>query len=315
MLGTDFPYRPFYPEDGPVVQVDVRGEHIGRRVPVDVRARRHRQGHASTRCCRDSSRRPDTASSRPHARRTTAEPAAGWTRSPTRARQASPLHPQFVAATLDRARRRRRGLHRRRRDAVLWAARYLTMNGRRRLIGSFNHGTMANALPQAIGAQAGAPGPPGHRPVGRRRPGDAARRAAHAAPATAPVKVVVFNNGALSFVELEMKARRHRHLRHRPRQPGLRRHRPGHRPARRPGRDHRQTRAGPPGRLRPRRPGPDRRHHGPQELSLPPTITFEQAKGFTLWATRTILSGDGGELVESPRPTSASSHSSSGYRS
>jgi len=41
---------------------------------------------------------------------------------------------------------------------TIWAARYLRMNGKRRLLGSFTHGSMANALPQAVGAQASHPG-------------------------------------------------------------------------------------------------------------------------------------------------------------
>ena len=59
MLGTDFPYRPFFPEGVPVIQVDVRGENIGRRVPVDCPARRHGQGHRSRRCCRCSTAKSD----------------------------------------------------------------------------------------------------------------------------------------------------------------------------------------------------------------------------------------------------------------
>ena len=69
-----------------------------------------------------------------------------------------PIHPQYVARVLDQLAAD---------DAVftcdvgtptIWAARYLTMNGKRRIIGSFNHGSMANALPQAIGAQVSYPG-------------------------------------------------------------------------------------------------------------------------------------------------------------
>src|SRR6202034_2375892 len=76
----------------------------------------------------------------------------------TESRGDAPLHPQFVAATIDRLAAE---------DAIftadvgtptIWAARYLHMNGRRRLLGSFTHGSMANALPQAIGAQAAFPG-------------------------------------------------------------------------------------------------------------------------------------------------------------
>jgi pyruvate dehydrogenase (quinone) len=82
-------------------------------------------------------------------------PAGGRART---GRGAAPLHPQFVAATIDKLAAP---------DAIftadvgtpcIWAARYVHMNGTRRLIGSFNHGTMANALPHAIGAQASQPG-------------------------------------------------------------------------------------------------------------------------------------------------------------
>jgi pyruvate dehydrogenase (quinone) len=118
----------------------------------------------------------------------------------------APLHPQFIAATIDRLASD---------DAIfiadvgtptIWAARYLRMNGRRRLLGSFTHGSMANALPQGIGAQASHPG---RQVVALAGDGGVAMllgelitlRQMHL-----PVKVIVFNNGALSFVELEMKA-------------------------------------------------------------------------------------------------------------
>ena len=89
---------------------------------------------------------------------------------------------------------------------TLWAARYLRMNGRRRLIGSFNHGTMANALPQAIGVQASHPG---RQVVTLSGDGGLAMLMGELITLRQqrlPVKVVVLNNGALAFVELEMKA-------------------------------------------------------------------------------------------------------------
>ncbi|MGO8608631.1 thiamine pyrophosphate-dependent enzyme, partial [Rhizobium johnstonii] len=89
---------------------------------------------------------------------------------------------------------------------VIWAARYLTMNGRRRLIGSFAHGSMANAMPQALGAQA----------VDRSRQVIALAGDGGLAMLLGdllsirqnnlPVKIVVYNNSSLNFVELEMKA-------------------------------------------------------------------------------------------------------------
>ena len=70
----------------------------------------------------------------------------------------SPLHPQFVAATIDRLAAADAVFTADVGTACIWTARYVRMNGARRLIGSFNHGSMANALPQAIGAQAAYPG-------------------------------------------------------------------------------------------------------------------------------------------------------------
>ena len=204
MLGTDFPYRPFFPEGVPVVQVDVRGERIGRRVPVQVPL------VGTVKDTVDAllpllTAKTDSA----HLNRMTAHYRRARARLDKLARDRrndSPLHPQYVAATIDRLAAA---------DAIftadvgtpcIWAARYLHMNGTRRLIGSFNHGSMANALPHAIGAQASHPG---RQVIALSGDGGIAMllgelitlRQQHL-----PVKIVVFNNGALSFVELEMKA-------------------------------------------------------------------------------------------------------------
>ena len=85
---------------------------------------------------------------------------------------------------------------------VIWAARYLTMNGRRRLLSSFNHGSMANALPQAIGAQISHPG---RQVVTLSGDGGFSMLMGDLLSLRQlklPVKVVVFNNGSLGFVEL-----------------------------------------------------------------------------------------------------------------
>src|SRR5580658_7269881 len=155
MLGTDFPYRPFLPEGVPVIQVDVRGERIGRRVPVQVPLLGTVTDTVDALLPLLTSKSDSAHLDRmtKHYRR-----ARGRLDKLARDRQNdSPLHPQFVAATIDRLAAD---------DAIftadvgspcIWAARYLRMNGRRRIIGSFNHGSMANALPQAIGAQAAEP--------------------------------------------------------------------------------------------------------------------------------------------------------------
>ena len=88
----------------------------------------------------------------------------------------------------------------------MWAARYLAMNGRRRLLGSFWHGSMANAMAQAIGAQAAAPG---RQVISLSGDGGFTMLMGDLLSLSQlklPVKVIVFNNGALGFIELEQKS-------------------------------------------------------------------------------------------------------------
>ena len=296
MLGTDFPYRPFLPENVPVVQVDVRGEQIGRRVPVDVPLV-GTVGATVDGLLPMITAKQNTA----HLDRMTAHYRRARARLDKLARDRrndSPLHPQFVAATIDRLAAP---------DAVftadvgtpcIWAARYLRMNGSRRLIGSFSHGSMANALPHAIGAQASHPG---RQVVALCGDGGLAMLLGELITLRQmrlPVKIVVFDNGALSFVELEMKAAGivtygtdldNPDFAGMARAAGLF--------GARVDKAHELDDA-----LR-----EAFAHDGPalvdvrtvrQELSLPPKLTLGQIKGFTLYASRTILSGGGEELVE-----------------
>jgi pyruvate dehydrogenase (quinone) len=296
MLGTDFPYRPFFPENVPVIQVDVRGEHIGRRVPVDVPL------IGTVKDTIDAllpliTVKTDSA----HLNRLTAHyrRARGRLDHLVKSRaKASPVHPELVAATIDRLAAD---------DAVftvdvgtpcIWAARYLRMNGRRALIGSFNHGSMANALPHAIGAQASHPG----RQV-ITMSGDGGFSMLLSELITLrqqhlPVKVVVFNNGALSFVELEMKAGGivtygtdldNPDFAAMARAAGLF----GVRVDKADELEGALTEAF----------GHDGAavvdvHTDRHELALPPKLTYGEIKGFSLYATRTILSGGGDELIE-----------------
>jgi pyruvate dehydrogenase (quinone) len=296
MLGTDFPYRPFLPAGVPVIQVDVRGEQIGRRIPVQFPLV-GTVGATIDALLAMITVKADTA----HLDRMTAHYRRARSRLDKLARDRrndSPLHPQYVAATIDKLAAP---------DAVftadvgtpcIWAARYLRMNGIRRLIGSFNHGSMANALPHAIGAQASHPG---RQVVALCGDGGLAMllgelitlRQMHL-----PVKIVVFDNGALSFVELEMKAAgivTYGTDLDNPDFAGM---------ARAAGLfGARVDKAGElEGALR-----EALAYDGPalvdvrtarQELSLPPRLTYGQLKGFTLYATRTILSGGGEELIE-----------------
>src|SRR5204863_8503710 len=206
MLGTDFPYRQFYPEGNAVriAQVDLRPENIGRRVPVDlgvvgdVRATRTAL-LPLLKQKRDGKHLSQAQQHYAKSRRELDDLAKGTSGKRL-------IHPQQIAKALsDQAAA----------DAIftcdvglptVWAARYLAMNGKRRLVGSFWHGSMANAMPQAIGAQATFPrrqvislsGDGGFTML----MGDFLTLAQH----ELPVKVVVFNNSALGSIELEQKS-------------------------------------------------------------------------------------------------------------
>ncbi len=296
LLGTDFPYRPFFPSGVPVIQVDVRGEQIGKRVPVRVPL------VGTVKDTIDAllpliMPKTDTA----HLDRMTKHYQRARARLDDLAkpgRDDEPLHPQYVAATIDKLAAP---------DAIftvdvgtpcIWAARYLRMNGTRRLIGSFNHGSMANGLSQAVGAQASHLG---RQVIALCGDGGLAMllgelvtlRQQHL-----PVKVVVFDNGALAFVELEMKAAGIVTF-------GTDLDNPDFAAIAR-GAGLHGAHVGKASELE----GALRTafaHDGPalvdirtarQELSLPPKLTYGELKGFTLYATRTILSGEGSQLVE-----------------
>jgi pyruvate dehydrogenase (quinone) len=296
ILGSGFPYRDFYPDDVTVIQVDVRGEQIGRRVPVDIPLVGTVKDTADSLLPRLSDGR-DSA----HLDRMTAHYKRARKRLDALERERhdrGPLHPQSVAAALDKIAAD---------DAIfladvgtptIWVARHLHMNGRRRLLGSFAHGSMANALPQAIGAQACQPE---RQVITLSGDGGVAMllgelitlRQQHL-----PVKVVVFNNGALSFVELEMKAAgivtfatdldnpSFAEVARAVGLHGVRVEKPS------------ELESGLRDALA---------HTGPalievmterQELSIPPNVTLDQIRGFTLYAARSIFSGKGDEVVQ-----------------
>ena len=206
MLGTDFPYRQFYPEDGStkIAQIDTRPEQIGRRVPVDVAI----VGDAAT-TLRALLPRLDAKTDAGHlkaAQELYARSCKSLDQLAVPSAARGLVHPQHVTKAIsDRAAE----------DAIftcdvglptVWAARYVAMNGRRRLLGSFWHGSMANAMAQAIGAQAACQGRQVVSLSGdggfTMSMGDLLTLAQH----RLPIKLVVFNNGALGFVELEQKS-------------------------------------------------------------------------------------------------------------
>ncbi|WP_233581084.1 ubiquinone-dependent pyruvate dehydrogenase [Acidipila sp. EB88] len=295
MLGTDFPYSQFYPEGIQVVQVDVRGEQIGRRTRVDVgligdvahtlqallpMLKKHGGGHLA------------------EARKRYVKAREGLDARAVGTPGEAPIHPQYLTQCISELAAE---------DAVFlcdvgtpttWSARYLKMNGKRRLLGSFNYGSMANAMPQAIGVQSAQ----SQRQVVTLS-GDGGISMLlgdllSLRQLELPVKVVVFNNGALGFVEQEMKAAgiemygtafRDQNYAAIAEAAGLR-----------------GWRVELPEQVRPALAAAFA-HPGPalvdvvvarQELSLPPTISVAQAAGFNLYMMKAMLHGDGHEVLD-----------------
>jgi pyruvate dehydrogenase (quinone) len=298
MLGTDFPYRQFYPEknEARIAQVDLRPENIGRRAAVDLGIVGDVRATLAALLPLLKQKRDDAhlAQARQHyvkARKGLDELAVG-----TPGKRL--IHPQQVAKAIsDQAAA----------DAVftcdvglptVWAARYLAMNGKRRLIGSFWHGSMANAMAQAIGAQAAYPGRQVISLSGdggfTMLMGDVLTLVQH----NIPVKVVVFNNGALGFIELEQKGSGFLDFGTELKNPnfaamaeavgirGIRLEDPA------------DVEDGIAAALS---------HDGPvlvdavvnrTELAMPPSLNMDMAKGFTLYMVKAVLSGRADEVID-----------------
>jgi pyruvate dehydrogenase (quinone) len=296
MIGTDFPYQQFYPKDATIVQIDLRGEQIGRRTKID-----HGYVGDAKSTIRALLPKLDQnifdehlKASLEHYRKAR----KGLDELATGEPGKKPIHPQYVARVLDELAAK---------DAIfscdvgtptIWTARYLTMNGSRRILGSFNHGSMANALPQAIGAQVSHPG---RQVISLSGDGGIAMLLGDLLTLRQlqlPVKVIVFKNDALAFVELEMKAAGLIDFGTDLQNPDF------------------AKMADAAGLLGLRAETPEQvrpmitealRHDGPalvevlvnrQELSMPPTITLEQMKGFGLFMLKAVLSGRGDEIVD-----------------
>ncbi|MBT2508880.1 pyruvate dehydrogenase [Streptomyces sp. ISL-98] len=203
LLGTDFPYNDFLPDDVKIAQVDVRPEHLGRRSKLDLAV--WGDVRETLRCLTPRVKAKTSRKFLDRMLKKHADALEGVVKAYTRkVEKRVPIHPEYVASVLDELADD---------DAVftvdtgmcnVWAARYITPNGRRSIIGSFTHGSMANAMPQAIGAQF----------TDRRRQvismsGDGGFSMLMGDFLTLvqydlPVKVIVFNNSSLSMVELEM---------------------------------------------------------------------------------------------------------------
>ncbi len=299
MLGTDFPYKQFLPTDAKIAQVDIRPENLGRRCKLDLGL----VGDVGATIeallpkLTPKSDGKHLDASRAHYKKARAgldELAKGTAGN-------KPIHPQYLARLLSEQASDDAVFTADVGTPVIWAARYLAMNGRRRLIGSWVHGSMANAMAHAIGAQAAQPK---RQIISMSGDGGFAMLMGDLITLTQmklPVKTVIFNNGVLGFVALEMKASGFVET-------GTDLQNPDFAAMARAMGIH-AVRVEDPGEL----PNAIRNvlaHDGPavldvvtatQELSMPPTITAEQVKGFSLWVLRAVMSGRGDEVLDLAR--------------
>jgi pyruvate dehydrogenase (quinone) len=296
LLGTDFPYRQFFPENAKIAQIDIRPAALGNRCPLDLgllgsvkptlRALLPLVEEKT-----NSSHLNDALHDYRKARADLDALAESGPNSKT-------IHPQYVTRVVSELAEY---------DAIFscdvgtpiaWTARYLKMNGRRRLVGSFNHGSMANAMLQGLGAQAAFP----ERQV-ISMSGDGGFTMMMGEFVTLlqtglPLKIVVLNNGTLGFVELEMKASGFLDSGCDLKNPnfaamaqamgikGVRVEKPQDLPA---------------------AVSEVLQHKGPalldvvsarQELVMPPTTTLDEAHKFGLFMLKAVLDGRAGQLVD-----------------
>ncbi|WP_447868261.1 ubiquinone-dependent pyruvate dehydrogenase [Rahnella aceris] len=295
LLGTQFPYRAFYPTDAKIIQIDINPGSIGAHCHVDMALVGDIKSTLTALLpqlqVKNERKFLDKALKHYEEARKDLDGLA----TPN---DKQPIHPQYLAQQISRFAAA---------DAIftcdvgtptVWACRYLQMNGQRRLLGSFNHGSMANAMPQAIGAQA----------IDRSRQvvalcGDGGFAMLMGdfltlAQQKLPVKIIIFNNSVLGFVAMEMKSGGYL-------TDGTELKNPDFAAI--------AEAAGIKGIRVEKSSDIDTAlqdafaYEGPvlidvitatEELSMPPQIKFEQAKGFSLYMLRAVISGRGDEVVE-----------------
>lgn len=295
LLGTQFPYRAFYPEKARIIQIDINPGSLGSHCHVDEAyvgdVKTTLQALLPQLTGKTDRSHLDSALEHYVDARKSLDDLA-------QPNDKQPIHPQYLAQQIS---------HYASDDAIftcdvgtptVWAARYLKMYGKRRLLGSFNHGSMANAMPQALGAQS----------IDRNRQvvalcGDGGFSMLMGdfislAQLKMPVKLVIFNNSVLGFVAMEMKAGGYL-------TDGTELDNPDFAAI---------ARACGIKGIRVEKASELNgaleqafAHDGPvlvdvitakEELAMPPQIKMEQAKGFSLYMLRAILNGRGDEVVE-----------------
>ncbi|KQO57839.1 MULTISPECIES: ubiquinone-dependent pyruvate dehydrogenase [unclassified Methylobacterium] len=305
MLGTDFPYKQFYPANAKVAQVDLRSNQLGRRTKLDlglvgdvrdtITALLPKLGVKSDRTWLDASLKHYAKAREDLDDLATGAPTKGWFGLKS---AKAPIHPQYLTKLVSEAAADDTIFTADVGTPTIWAARYLKMNGKRRLLGSWVHGSMANAMAQGIGAQAASPG---RQVVSLSGDGGFSMLMGDLLTLRQeklPLKIVIYNNGSLGFVEMEMKAAGYLET-------GVALENPDFAAMARAVGLH-AVRVEDPAELE----GAIRNvlaHDGPavldvvvnrQELSIPPKIDGQQVKGFSLYVLRAVMSGRGDSVLD-----------------
>ncbi|MEM9257634.1 MAG: thiamine pyrophosphate-dependent enzyme [Pseudomonadota bacterium] len=204
MLGTDFPYSEFLPDGRPIIQVDTRVDHIGRRAPVTlglvgdagetVRGLMPLLGAGQK-----------SIKFRDHLVGMRDQWLAHQEKQASLSRSDEPLHPQLIAGAISDAASEDALFAVDVGECTIWTARNMSMDGGRRMVGGFNHGSLGPGLPTALGAAALYPGRQIWALCGDGGFGMSMNDFVTAVRYNWPIKVVVFNNSELGFVAMEMQ--------------------------------------------------------------------------------------------------------------
>lgn len=296
ILGASFPYRQFYPKDTSIIQIDSDGSQLGKRTEIHQGVIGHVKDTLGALLPFIDSSKNDLFLKKAKAHYKKARD--GLDKNAVARADDKPIHPQYLMRIIDAAAKE---------DALfccdvgtptVWAARYLNMNGKRKLIGSFNHGSMANALSQAIGLQSAYPK---RQVIALCGDGGLAMLMGELLTLIQqqlPVKVVVFNNGTLGFVEMEMHVGGMLDFGTELKNPnfaqlaeaiGIK-----------------AFQVGQSSHL-PEKIEAALKHQGPAlidvtvnraELVMPPSIKMQQIKGFSLYLMKAIINGEGESVIE-----------------
>jgi pyruvate dehydrogenase (quinone) len=202
LLGCDFAWRQFYPSKAKIIQIDIDGAHLGRRHPIDIgavgdvkptlqallpRLKPREDRRFLDECLRHHDKAVQTLDKR------------------ARVGQGGAIHPQYLASLIAKHADKDAVFTADGGSPMVWLLRHVPATGQSRTIVSLSHGTMANAMPQALGAQKAQPG---RQVISLSGDGGLAMMLGDLLTAIQediPIKVAVFNNASLGFVEIEQK--------------------------------------------------------------------------------------------------------------